>query len=186
MQPPPGYPQQPQGAPQGPQPYPQGPQPYPQQYPMQQGYYGPPPKRGMPGWAWALIIVGILLFCGVPILVLAAVPLITSNTREARRAEGEQLMGVAVDRARVYYARNGASPGRFSAIPDLYAGELDGIYYKVDDPITDVGGSSGRGFGGYGGSSKAKITCSPVQTQSDGRGTTEFDWAGGNKQMSWD
>ena len=53
-----------------------------------------------------LLIVVVI----VGILALAAIPLITSNTRDARRAEGEQLLGSARDSARVEYAKSGA-PG---------------------------------------------------------------------------
>jgi hypothetical protein len=185
MQSPPGYPQQPQGQPyphqpQG-QPNPQGPQQvppgygpppgYPQQYGMQQQPYYPPQKKGMPGWAWGLIVGCVLLFCGVPVLALAAIPLITSNTREARRAEGEQLMGSARDATRVQYSKTGTSPARLSQFTQLYM--FEGEYYRVDDNIQAT-------------SANATITCSPIMTATDGKGRIEFAWATGESKVRWD
>ena len=101
MQPPPGYQQNPQfsgPSNQGPQQYPAGPQGYqhpPQQYGMTPPPYYPPQKKGMPGWAIALIVCGAgFVFL---VLVLAAIPmLVSTNTRDARRAEGEQLLAIKV------------------------------------------------------------------------------------------
>jgi hypothetical protein len=182
MQPPPGYPKQPQGqpSPHSPQQAPPG---YPPQYGIQQQPYYPPQKKGMPGWAWGLIVGAIVLFCGFPVLGILLLPLVTSNTRDARRAEGEQVMGVARDSARVQYSKTGQNPGKFSSFMSTY--ELSGHYYNIDDPIRDIttGGRSPSGFGG--GHAKAEITCTPV-TPSDGKGRCEFSWSDGNSQIRWD
>lgn len=151
MQPPPGYPQgqqnpqfMPANRPQQPA-YPQHQQPQPQPYPQQQyapqqyapqygqyPYY-PPQKRGLPGWAWGLIIGGIVLFLIVPVMAVAAIPLMTSNTRDARRAEGEQLLNSARDASRVHYAKTGYAPARLSDFTDPYL--FEGLYFAVDDNI---------------------------------------------------
>ncbi|MCB9894186.1 MAG: hypothetical protein H6839_07050 [Planctomycetes bacterium] len=185
MQPPPGYSNQPQGQP-GPQPG----QPYPQQQPpaygapgqpqygMQQQAYYPPRKKGLPGWAWGLIIGGLVLFCGLPVLALAAIPLITSNTRDARRAEGKQLLFSARDAARIEYSRTGVNPGTFSSFSN--PGDFAGMYYSVDDPIKATGISTRSG-----GTSSAEITCTP-RSISDGRGRVEFEWTSGGGTVVWD
>ena len=184
MQPPSGYPQQPQN-PQGPQQAPPGygQQAYPPQYGMQQQPYYPQQKKGMPGWAWVLIICGVVfILCPIGgIFVLAAIPLVASNTKEARKAEGEQMMGMARDAARVEYSKTGSNPGTFSSFMSTF--ELSGIYYNIDDPIRDVTTSGPAGFGG--GYKKAEITCTPV-TPSDGKGRCEFSWADGNSQIRWE
>lgn len=168
MQQPPGYnPQQNPQQPQGGQQYQQ--QPYPQQ-----AYY-PPQKKGMPGWAWGLIIGAIVLFCGFPLLGILAIPLITSNTRDARRAEGEQMLGSAKGQARIQFAMVNEKPQTFSSFMDqMDLMDLTGQYYRVDDSIRAKPND------------KAEITCSPLQTDSDGTGHMEFGWASGNSRVSWD
>jgi hypothetical protein len=167
----PNHPQHgPQGYPQGPQ---QGPQPYPQQgYQMGPPQYYPPQKKGMPGWAIALIVCAVFFFLVIPIMALAAIPLITSNTRDARHAEGEQMMYSSRDMARVYFARSGSAP-RTLTETDLSPADLEGMYYRVDD---SVGGNNDRG----------EITCTPIQTPSDGRGHLSFSWMDGDGTVRWD
>jgi hypothetical protein len=131
----PQYPQGPnpaQNQPQYPQPgagYQQQGAPYPQpgtHGPQYQGMpnmpYYPPRKRGMPGWAIALIVVGVLFFFIIPILALAAIPLITSNTRDARRAEGEQMLGSFTGLVRVAYAKQGTHTGIRTLTGDMRYG----------------------------------------------------------------
>ena len=189
MQPPPGYPQNPQpsGPPnRGPQQHPQGPQGYQQGPPQgyQQGYqqgpppygmspppYYPPQKRGMPGWAIALIVCGVLFV--VMVMGLAAIPLIVSNDRDARRAEGEQLMGTARDYLRVEYSKTGDANGTLRGFRG--GPEFQGIYYQVDSTASR---SSKPGFDGT-------VTCSPRKSQSDGRGTLNFAWGSANSEITW-
>lgn len=194
MQPPPGYPQGPQDSGsqnhnQGPQPYnagsqgygpPPGPQGYgpppgPPQYGMQRYPYYPPQKSGMPGWAIALIVCAVLVI-PVGILALAAIPLITSNTRDARRAEGEQLMGTARDYLRVEYSKSGMESEAFRAFSSMAStGAFDGLYYNVDRTARPVSSPS----------FDAEVTCSPVKGQSDGHGQNQFRWADGSSQTTW-
>ena len=168
MEPPPNANQgpQPAGQPQ----YPQHPN-MPPQYGMQQMPYYPQQKQGMPGWAWALIICGLLfVFMIVGIFALAAIPLITSNTRDARRAEGEQLLYGARDFARVEFSKMGKNPGSFSSAGS--PNDFDGKYYSVDDRIQDLSRE------------KARITATPT-TASDGKGTLDFPWASGGGRVKW-
>lgn len=181
MQPPPGYPQGQPQQPAQPQAYPPGyAQPGQPPYGMQQYPYYPPRKKGMPGWAWAVIILGIL-FIGVPmilgILAVIAAPAITTNTRDARRAEGEQLLGSARDYLRVSYARTNSDRDAFAAFTQQAAsGEFDGIYYNVDRMPRL---SSSPGY-------DAELTCSPTPKAHDpSRGFMVFRWQDGAAQISW-
>ncbi|MBZ0135047.1 MAG: hypothetical protein K8I27_01585 [Planctomycetes bacterium] len=129
----------------------------------------------MPGWAWGLIIGAIVLFCGFPLLAILMIPLITSNTRDARRAEGEQLLGSGRDMARIEYSKKGAAPVSFSRFEmPIQPSMLTGKYYRVDDAIHAKPGGS------------AEITCTPQQTMSDGTGRLEFVWSHGMGQIRWD
>lgn len=181
-----GSQQQPQQQPpqQGQQPYPQGSQHMgqgPQQYGApgghpQQGYqmgpppYYPPPKRGFPAWAIVLIVCAVALPI-VGILGLAAIPLITSNTSDARRAEGEQMMGSARNMARVQFSKTNLVPRRLSDC-GMDRFDREGMYYRVNDPI---GGSGDTGI----------ITCTPIQTTSDGQGKMTFAWNEGGGTITW-
>ncbi|MEZ5993983.1 MAG: hypothetical protein R3E76_16740 [Planctomycetota bacterium] len=179
MQPPSGQPQGQYN--QGPQQYSNGPQQYGTppggpQYGMQQYPYYPPPKKGMPGWAIALIIGGVALFI-LPIFALAAIPLITSNTGEARQAEGEQLLGSARDYLRIEYSRYGNDREAFAAFANYHRnGVFDGTYYRVDPRPTTI---NNAGF-------NVQITCSPTPASSGGKqGQMQFAWASGEYRTTW-
>ncbi|MCZ7605578.1 MAG: hypothetical protein M5U25_05770 [Planctomycetota bacterium] len=182
MQPPPGYPQgQPQPPQQPQQPYPPGyAQPGQAPYGMQQYPYHPPRKQGMPGWAWALIIMAVL-FIGLPmilgILAVIAAPAITTNTRDARRAEGEQLLGSARDYLRVEFAKTNRDRDAFMAFMlKASSGDFDGIYYTVDR----TPGQARRP--GY----DAEVSCSPTEKAHDpSRGFMVFRWQDGSSQTEW-
>jgi len=120
-----------------------------------------------------LLIVVVI----VGILALAAIPLITSNTRDARRSEGEQMMGSMKGQARVAFAKNGAAPTTLVGPIDtggsgVSAGELTGQYYTVTDAV-----AAGTGF-------DASISAT-ANNGTDGTGTHNFDWAGGNGDFVW-
>jgi prepilin-type N-terminal cleavage/methylation domain-containing protein len=129
-----------------------------------------------------LLIVVVI----VGILALAAIPLITSNTRDARRAEGEQLLGSTRNQARVAFARLG--DGLTGKLTDTYAvgganiqpTELVGQYFGVVDATLD-GASQTQvlqadpGLGNNG-------------NDGDGVGVMEFVWATGatvNNAIVW-
>lgn len=148
-------------------------QPWPQQY-------YPPPKQGMPGWAWVLIGCGGLavVFIIVGILALAAIPLVTSNTRDARRAEGEQMMGTARNQARVAYSRTGRPVMTLTGDAQMggagvSAHDLIGRYYTVNDAIRSLG------------SDQAELSCVPNQS-TDGVGRTRFSWNQGGYDIRWE
>lgn len=190
----PQNPQPPQYPPQGPQPMPGAPYP-PQpgmQYPPgmhyppgmphpgmgQVPYYPQPQKKGFPVWAIVLIVFLVLLpVCGI--FGLAAIPLITTNTRDARRAEGEQMLQSLKGQARVGYARLGLAPrtlsGSYTAqgcnVPPM---ELQGKYFNVRDAIEAPSKTT------------ARLTADPAGAASDGAGHLEFQWAGGDGKVTWD
>ncbi|MBK8205677.1 MAG: hypothetical protein IPK87_02665 [Planctomycetes bacterium] len=141
-------------------------------------YYGPPPKKGMPGWAWGLIIAGVFLFLILPIMALAAIPLVTSNTAEARQAEGEQLMGSLKNQARVAFAKTGIEPVRLTG-PIGRGGEgcgaspmeLDGMYYRVEDRIHKPMPGTGE------------LYAKPLTSGKEG--TLRFQYSGAEGKFTW-
>lgn len=176
---PPGHPPQPG------QPYPQQPG---QQYPMPGApypggpmpgmappYYQPPPEKGFPAWAIVLIVfVCLLPFCGV--FGLAAIPLVTANTRDARRSEGEQMLGSMKNRVKVAFVKLNAVPPRL--VGDIGAGgcgahsaELEGKYFDVRDSIE-------------GDAQRAVLRCDPGRqgNRSDGTGELTFSVAGPSQE----
>lgn len=204
----PAYPQQPQHAqpaqhPQGAQPHPQqqytshqqqAPQPQyaPQQYqqpmPYGPGYDLPPPpkKSGMATWVIVLIVCAVLAIPVFGILAIAAIPLITTNTRDARRAEGEQLLGTCKNQVRAHFSKTLTVPYSLTQAgvgPDM----RQGLYYKVGDGITPEG-STGLSSGYYGDKDygTASLTCAPIKDPSDGVGKMTFDWTSGSSHVEWD
>ena len=122
-------PQMPQGAYPQQQGYPQyAPPGYPQYGP--QGFYPPPAqKSGFPTWAIVLIVGLIVVPFILGILMVAAIPLIASNTEEARSSEARAALGAMKDRARVVYQR---TPSARLDKPALGIGrtELTGTYFS--------------------------------------------------------
>lgn len=119
-----------------------------------------------------LLIVVVI----VGILALAAIPLITSNTRDARRSEGEQMLGSMKGQARVGFAKLGYKPstltGQYSANGcNVNSTELSGQYFTITDTIngTNTAGS---------------LTATP-DTSSDGTCLHAFNWGGGDGSFSW-
>lgn len=118
--------------------YPQYAQPgYPQYGP--QGYYPPPAqKSGFPTWAIVLIVGLIVVPFILGILMLAAIPLIASNTEEARSSEARAALGAMKDRARVVYQRTPSARLDKSAL-GVGPTELSGIYFSDPDyTVTSV------------------------------------------------
>ena len=112
-----------------------------------------------------LLIVVVI----VGILALAAIPLITSNTRDARRAEGEQLMGSQRDWARVEYSRTGGVGTIAADHGALIATQWTGKYFTANAINT---GAPSVGVGANG-------------STSDGTGTMTFAWESGLGAITW-
>lgn len=111
-----------------------------------------------------LLIVVVI----VGILALAAIPLITSNTRDARRAEGEQLMGAARDFCRVTYSKTGSAANvsaPFTA--EVATGAFDGEYFEVQTYVP------------------ATPQLNATSTGTDTAGNITWQWASGNSAIAW-
>jgi prepilin-type N-terminal cleavage/methylation domain-containing protein len=109
-----------------------------------------------------LLIVVVI----VGILALAAIPLITSNTRDARRAEGEQLMGAARDHLRVQYSKTGSATGL--TLTSAGTNAFDGEYFNVDTYTAAT-----------------PSVLANAKSTGDTDGTMNWDWASGNSSISW-
>lgn len=111
-----------------------------------------------------LLIVVVI----VGILALAAIPLITSNTRDARRAEGEQLMGAARDHLRVQYSKTGSATGPTVNLASAGVNAFQGEYYDVNvyTPATPSVTADALGSG-------------------DTDGLMSWLWGSGNSSISW-
>jgi hypothetical protein len=152
--------------------------PPPHQYDPQ---YGPPPRQGKPAWFWVLIGCGGLfaVFVIFAILALAAIPLITTNTQQARKSEGESMLGSMRNSARVAFMRNGEPPRTLTG--DFIAGgaevnpaELVGNFYEVEDRI----GAPSPGYGA--------LRARPLAGTYDPIGTMEFHWQDGTYSIDWE
>jgi prepilin-type N-terminal cleavage/methylation domain-containing protein len=121
------------------------------------------------GFTLVEILIVVII---VGILSLAAIPLMTNNTRDARRAEAEQLMGAARDFCRCEYAKTGDSSSVQAGFTfQVGQGNFNGEYFDV----TTFNDSSG-------------VLDASVQTDTtaDGQGTLDFEWESGQSQFSWD
>ncbi|MCB9894812.1 MAG: prepilin-type N-terminal cleavage/methylation domain-containing protein [Planctomycetes bacterium] len=116
-----------------------------------------------------LLIVVVI----VGILALAAIPLVTNSTRDARRAEGEQMMGAARDFCRAEYAKTGNTSDVATAFGVQAAnGAFSGQYYSVAS---------------FSASSTVAGMDASVQTNvaADGQGRMDFTWESGTAAFSW-
>ncbi|MEE9311189.1 MAG: hypothetical protein V3V10_02130 [Planctomycetota bacterium] len=149
-------------------------QPYPQQMPNgQQPYYGPPPKKS--NLALILILVGVFVFIPmVGCLGLAAIPLITENTRDARRAEGDAVAGMVKTHLRTLYSKSGNIPSRSDTeVAQILSGAVGEYVASVEYEGLPRSGDSRFSKGGSG-----KITVT-MKSASDGVLVLEFDYQTG-------
>lgn len=133
-------------------------------------------KKQKKGFTLIELLIVVVI---VGILALAAIPLITANTRDARRSEGEQQLGSMKNQARVAFAKTGNVPGTLSGSIDkggsgVAAAELVGKYFQVADKVT-------------GPSTAVIMTASPAPTGTltDGTCTLTFAMAGGDGTFVW-
>jgi type II secretory pathway pseudopilin PulG len=136
----------------------------------------PPQKERMSCWVIGCVGLSVVF----SLLIVAAIPLITSGTRGARQAEGESIMGVLRNSARVAYRRAGTPPRTLTgSLEEGGAGvepdRLQGRYYQVEDRI----GAPQQGYG--------KLTANPTPDHSDQpTGTMTFSWDTGVTELTWD
>jgi prepilin-type N-terminal cleavage/methylation domain-containing protein len=113
-----------------------------------------------------LLIVVVI----VGILALAAIPLIASNTEEARSSEARASLGALKDRARVVYQR---TPGAIADVAALgvAASELGGSYFTDANytfSSTAAGACTGTCTGVYSAAPTSLILTGSVVTGSSG------------------
>lgn len=136
-------------------------------------------KQNRKGFTLIELLIVVVI---VGILALAAIPLITSNTRDARRSEGEQMLGSMKGQARVAFAKLGYGPTQLTGAIDstvkgcgVDASELTGQYFRVTDSLV-------AGAGAVSGNATIETT-SP--STADGQCHHTFDWKGGSGSFSW-
>lgn len=125
--------------------------------------------------ATSVLIVGSL---GMGLLLLAIEA--PSPTRDARRAQGEQLLLVAMNQARVAYSKpDGRSGIRTLTGPSGQGGcgvqpeELQGKYFRVRDGITVT-------------ETGATLVAEPMQGhEAEGVCTLTFNWQDGDGVFTW-
>ena len=154
------------------QPWPPG--VYPQQLPT---------RSGLSTGAKVAIGLAIALPVGIVflgILALAAVPLITHNARDARRAEAEVMMGSFRSQVRAVSARIAdpsvivtltGSPAPVGTGCNVLPHELQGKYYIIQDELITS-------------PMECTIVALPL-VGSDGAGSHSFAWSGGEGRYTW-
>lgn len=88
-----------------------------------------------------LLIVVVI----VGILALAAIPLISSNTEEARSSEARAALGALKDRARVVYQRTPAATVNTITGLGISTNELTGTYFTSTNYTVALGSGSFTG-----------------------------------------
>ena len=109
----------------------------------------------------------------VGILALAAIPLFSNSSRDARRSEAGRMLGAARDFCRAEYSKDGNTTNVGVAFGAQQAnGAFDGHYYDVAAfaDTSSVGGMD------------ASLT---TNAGVDGTGTMDFAWASGKAAISW-
>jgi len=97
---------------------------------------------------------------------------VEGNTRDARRAEGEQLLSSARDWSRVQYSKTGEAPKTISATQDLKS--FEGTYFRVRDTIYKKPDAERGG-----------LVVEPIENIEDGWGALYFDYASGKSDFKW-
>ena len=133
-------------------------------------------KKQKKGFTLIELLIVVVI---VGILALAAIPLITANTRDARRSEGEQQLGSMKNQARVAFAKTGKVPATLTGSIDatgsgVAAAELIGKYFQVTDAIAGTAAAC-----------KMTATPAPTGTATDGTCTLTFAMAGGDGSFVW-
>lgn len=133
-------------------------------------------KNAKKGFTLIELLIVVVI---VGILALAAIPLITSNTRDARRAEGEQILGSMKGQVRVAYAKLGSSTGITKLTGAIGTGgcgvvnsERTGKYFTVPDAVTTA-------------TANFTMTATANGTSTDGTCTLTCNWGGGDGTFSW-
>jgi len=94
-----------------------------------------PQPRKRRHWVRAVAIL-VFVFVIMPLTILALIPVVfTSCARDARRAEGEQMMGSMKSLVRQYFQDTGRVPLTLTEL-GVKKEELDGKYYDLEDRVS--------------------------------------------------
>ena len=99
------------------------------------GALAPPTRRPFVRRRFLIVLLPLMLLA---ILILAATPIPCGNTTEARRAEGEQMLGSMKTTLRARHA-SGKDPVPKLTEADIHPLELRGKYFTIRDRIDYVG-----------------------------------------------
>ena len=122
------------------------------------------------GFTLVEILIVVII---VGILALAAIPVITGHTRDARRSEAAQLLGAARDYCRAEYSKTNSEANVQTAFTAQQSnGAFSGQYYNV---ATFANSSSVSGMDAH----------TATDTGTEGTGTIDFAWASGTSQITW-
>ncbi|MBE7492835.1 MAG: prepilin-type N-terminal cleavage/methylation domain-containing protein [Planctomycetes bacterium] len=135
-------------------------------------------KKGRKGFTLIELLIVVVI---VGILALAAIPLITSNTRDARRAEGEQILGSMKGQVRVAYAKLGGHTNISQLTGAIGTGgcgvlaaEMTGKYFNVTDSVSNKTNTGAT-----------LVATAQAGNASDGAAVLAFNWGGGDGSFTW-
>lgn len=100
-------------------------------------------KQGLPGWAWALIIFGVLFFFAIPIIGIIgaiAVPTMISTRQAALYSYAEGISSTVRSAEAAYFAAKGEYGGFSDLVNDQY---LDSRFYSPQEEIRNFDGRPG-------------------------------------------
>jgi hypothetical protein len=136
------------------------------------------PRERRPLWNWIVLGVLFTTFCGLPGGFVGIHLLLTppGHGRDARKAEGVQLMQSAANFFRVEYSRTkdfAEASEKFRQ--ERESGAWSGDYYSVDPVVFELSGEF-----------DFEITCSPSDGWTEGKGHMAFSRSSGNSTFWWD
>lgn len=119
------------------------------------------------------LITAAIAVVAIFVLFVASIPFMTTGHTDARRSEGEQLLGSTKGQLRVAWAKTNDMDEVRKELRLLVArGELTGKYFVVEPYILPMG------------SNRARIYVRPLHPK-ETPGYLEFSWAGGDGQFHW-
>ena len=92
--------------------------------------------RGSAGFTLIELLIVVVI---IGILALAAIPMITENTKDAKKAEATMYLGTIKERIRTYYMNNNNDASGIGSLGVLLdVNELQGEYYDSGDYVLVV------------------------------------------------
>ena len=118
-------------------------------------------------------LLGLGTVAMIVLAVVAAVPLLPSGKRDAKQAEGEQLMNAARDEFRIGYSKNRDLADAHAMLnKKIGAGRLTARWYRIESPATRL--SDGRW----------QVTAVPNEAGLK-TGFLSFDMESGESEIVW-